>query len=247
MVRFHQAPPNYSSVVKWYNNRLITGHYKFDSCREDQTICARSIMENTLGYELSNGGSIPSERTTNNIKYNMFAKLNKSFNIDTVTISDEITAYGDGRIKYNEMRDIDLDPFYAVIPEVYRKFFIHKFMTITEDIPPHIDHDMITSINFYIKSNNGITKFHEIITENPEIYQDSVQIKGNGKNYVHKDVKLVNVFIAKDFEAYLLDVSKPHSVEFKSPRPIFRTAVVLQTPLFNYQQVYNMLKTTNNL
>ena len=23
-------------VVKWYNNRLITGHYKFDSCREDQ-------------------------------------------------------------------------------------------------------------------------------------------------------------------------------------------------------------------
>ena len=23
-------------VVKWYNSRLITGHYKFDSCREDQ-------------------------------------------------------------------------------------------------------------------------------------------------------------------------------------------------------------------
>ena len=28
-----------------------------------KTICARSIMDNTLGYELSNGGSIPSGRT----------------------------------------------------------------------------------------------------------------------------------------------------------------------------------------
>ena len=25
-------------VVKWYNSRLITGHYKFDSCREDQIL-----------------------------------------------------------------------------------------------------------------------------------------------------------------------------------------------------------------
>ena len=28
----------YSFVVKWYNNRLITGHYKFDSCRRNQFI-----------------------------------------------------------------------------------------------------------------------------------------------------------------------------------------------------------------
>ena len=26
----------YSSIVKWYNNRLITGHYKFDSCWRNQ-------------------------------------------------------------------------------------------------------------------------------------------------------------------------------------------------------------------
>jgi hypothetical protein len=35
VVRFYQGPPNFPLVVKWYNNRLITGHYKFDSCRED--------------------------------------------------------------------------------------------------------------------------------------------------------------------------------------------------------------------
>ena len=31
-------------VVKWYNSRLITGHYKFDSCREDQIFKRRSVM-----------------------------------------------------------------------------------------------------------------------------------------------------------------------------------------------------------
>jgi hypothetical protein len=29
-------PVLFPLVVKWYNSRLITGHYKFDSCREDQ-------------------------------------------------------------------------------------------------------------------------------------------------------------------------------------------------------------------
>ena len=31
--RFHQI---YSRIVKWHNNRLITGHYKFDSCSGNQ-------------------------------------------------------------------------------------------------------------------------------------------------------------------------------------------------------------------
>ena len=33
---------NYSSVVKWYNDRLITGYYKFDSCRRNH-LCVMSI------------------------------------------------------------------------------------------------------------------------------------------------------------------------------------------------------------
>ena len=28
----------YSFVVKWYNNRLITGHYKFNSCRRNHSL-----------------------------------------------------------------------------------------------------------------------------------------------------------------------------------------------------------------
>ena len=32
-------------VVKWYNSRLITGHYKFDSCREDQVKDSNSKLK----------------------------------------------------------------------------------------------------------------------------------------------------------------------------------------------------------
>ena len=35
-------PVKFPLVVKWYNNRLITGHYKFDSCREDQAYVGES-------------------------------------------------------------------------------------------------------------------------------------------------------------------------------------------------------------
>lgn len=41
------------------NKKTFIGKSKTASC----FICARSIMDNTLGYELSNGGSIPSGRT----------------------------------------------------------------------------------------------------------------------------------------------------------------------------------------
>ena len=33
----------YSRIVKWYNNRLITGHYKFDSCSGNQVYFKRRM------------------------------------------------------------------------------------------------------------------------------------------------------------------------------------------------------------
>lgn len=202
-------------------------------------------MENTLGYELSNGGSIPSGRTTNNIKYNMFAKLKKSFVITGGTIGNEVISYGNGTIKYNDIDNLDVTNYYSVIPEIYRRFFWHKLMTITEDIVPHTDNGMKTSINFYIKSNNGMTKFYEPTTPNFKFYREENQ--GDGCNYHPEDLKLINAFIAKDFDAYLLDVTKIHAVVFNDTRPILRTAFVLQTPKFNYQQVLKMLEETGNI
>ena len=111
-VRFLQAPPNlqcggrvaqcsglqirktvgsnptrtskFPLVVKWYNNRLITGHYKFDSCREDQVqdsnsklknstfngkkmlscfIHCRRLVARTLPFQGGEAGSIPVDST----------------------------------------------------------------------------------------------------------------------------------------------------------------------------------------
>ena len=200
-------------------------------------------MDNTLGYELSNGGSIPSGRTKNNIKYNMFAKLNKSFNVDNFTIDKEVISYD--RIKYNRVQDINHNNFYAVIPEIHRRFFRHTLMTITDDIVPHKDNGVLTSINFYIKTNGGLTNFYEFFPHNHPIVKYKTQ--GNGVNYHPLQLKLCGSFVANDHDAYLLDVSKPHAVLFNVPKPIFRTAVVLQTPVFNFQQVFEMLKETGNI
>ena len=201
-------------------------------------------MDNTLGYELSNGGSIPSGRTTNNIKYIMFAKLNKSFKIDDCTIGDELISYGP-YIKYNDIQHINVNKLYEVIPEMYRRFFDHKFMTITEDIVPHKDNGTLASINFYMKANSGLTKFFEFTTDNPNIHK--LDNQGNGANYQSNQLKLRKVFVAQDYDAYLLDVTLPHAVEFKAPRPILRTALVLQTATFNFQQVFKMLEETGNI
>ncbi len=37
-VRFSQDPPYIPRIVKWYNGRLISDYYKFNSCSEDQNI-----------------------------------------------------------------------------------------------------------------------------------------------------------------------------------------------------------------
>ncbi len=75
MVRFHQGPPNYSSVVKWYNNRLITGHYKFDSCRRNHTVGAL-CNGSTTDFDSVSVGSIPTApakfKDTNSNFYNFF-------------------------------------------------------------------------------------------------------------------------------------------------------------------------------
>ena len=49
-VRFSYGPPSFSSVVKWSNNRLITGHYKFDSCRRNQFQDSNSKLKSTFNW-----------------------------------------------------------------------------------------------------------------------------------------------------------------------------------------------------
>jgi len=183
----------------------------------------------------------------------MFAKLNKSFKIDDFTIGDELISYGP-YIKYNNIHHINFHKFYEVIPEMYRRFFAHKFMTIQGNIVPHKDNGALASINFYMKANGGLTKFYEFTTDDPKIHK--LKNQGNGANYHPDQLKLCKVFVAQDYDAYLLDVTLPHAVEFKirrhavefkAPEPILRTALVLQTARFNFQQVFEMLKETGNI
>ena len=47
-----KQPVLFPLVVKWYNSRLITGHYKFDSCREDQFCRSSSLGGQRIVYPI---------------------------------------------------------------------------------------------------------------------------------------------------------------------------------------------------
>ena len=58
------APTKFPLVVKWYNSRLITGHYKFDSCREDQNkLGVLSISVDGDPWKIEAAGSNPATQT----------------------------------------------------------------------------------------------------------------------------------------------------------------------------------------
>ncbi len=55
-------PVVFSRIVKWYNNRLITGHYKFDSCSGNQFLCRCGGVVQRNG--LQNRKTVSSNLTT---------------------------------------------------------------------------------------------------------------------------------------------------------------------------------------
>ena len=65
MLRLEFDPPpvhQFSRIVKWYNNRLITGHYKFDSCSGNQFLCRCGGVVQRNG--LQNRKAVSSNLTT---------------------------------------------------------------------------------------------------------------------------------------------------------------------------------------
>ena len=52
-----------SRIVKWYNNRLITGHYKFDSCSGNQIYLSKALSGCVHGLGPCGLGSNPSRET----------------------------------------------------------------------------------------------------------------------------------------------------------------------------------------
>jgi hypothetical protein len=174
----------------------------------------------------------------------MFAKLNKAF--DPVPYDITSTGVGfliDGKgIQYYDIAT-DKAQFFAVIPERFRKEFCLHLMHIDRDIPPHIDDKIRTSINFYILTEDCETKYFRV---NKKASTQQIENQTNGVIFDESELTFVDSFVAQPGEAWLLDVTLPHSVK-ANPHFKERLAFSLSTGTFSYSEVLSLLKETGCL
>jgi hypothetical protein len=180
----------------------------------------------------------------------MFIKLKNRFNFENYETQDNRVSYGRTLgdtfygIAYDYLKTKSNHGLFEVIPEQHRDKFALLLMKINSNIAPHTDSKILATINFYVKAEEATTTFYSIVSSNPETRQ--IKNQTNGRIFQLSDLVPFDSFVAEDNEAYLLDVTNPHSVMYKKT-PQNRIAFVLQTPHFSYEEVCSMLEKTGNL
>jgi hypothetical protein len=180
-----------------------------------------------------------------------FIKLKNKFIINEYSIQQLRVWYGkkdNDKFKgiwYSDVECQDKDTIFGIIPAQFRSYFAMKIMEVNTRIPPHTDSKILSTINFYIKTGNCLTQFYKFKNENPTLTQ--VENQTNGYLFNVEDLETANSFTAEPTDAYLLDVTKPHAVIPLETTNIHRSAIVLQTDRFTFDEALEMLKETDNL
>lgn len=180
----------------------------------------------------------------------MFKRLIKDFPISTYQLQDRKIGFGstvDGEFKgieYYHATTPDYQRMFDVVPVAYQSSFCLLLMRANCSIPPHTDSGILTTINFYIRTECCDTEFYQIVHDRPRLTQVSGQTDGHIFN--SHDLRMTGLFRAHPNQAWILDVSQPHSV---LPRMEFseRLAFSLSTADYDYKTVCNFLKETGNL
>jgi hypothetical protein len=107
-----------------------------------------------------------------------------------------------------------------------------SYIEITGTLHPHVDVNGTAVINYYINSGFARTGFHAT-SSNPSLVNGS-------RVYSFGDCIMHTQFVADDHSAYLLNVSKIHSVLM--PTNNTRTAISFGFPQYSYQEVANHLE-----
>jgi hypothetical protein len=180
-----------------------------------------------------------------------FIKLKNNLDIGNYSIHETTNSYGliiDGTfkgIKYSSVETDIRQQLLELIPEEHRCHFDISAMQVNVKIPPHTDSNITATINFYIKTDNCLTQFYSLKTDKPRKKQ--LQNQTTGYLFAVEDLDIVDNFVAKSGEIWLLDVSKPHSVLPMSDGPIDRVALCLQSRKFNFNETIKLLEATGNL
>jgi len=176
----------------------------------------------------------------------MFHKLKHKFDPKPFNILESRIRFGEQieglfkGIEYFNIDHSDTNSLFQVVPNQYRQNFCLTLMKINTIIPPHTDTGILVTINFYIETNNCITQFYKFKGE-PKKYQ--IENQKEGFIFDENDLIKTKSFIAEQYDAWVLDVSQPHSVSDGNNRIAFS----LGTNTYNYDDVCNMLYETGNL
>lgn len=172
-----------------------------------------------------------------------FIKLNKTFELGEFTETNLINAYainGKGISLYN-VDNYNKDLILSVIPERFRDDFFVREMKINYNIPPHTDSHVSATINFYVKAKDCKTNFYKNVDSEVGV---KMTTQTTGRTFKEDDLELTGSFIAESNQAWLLDVSSPHSVKNIGSDTVDRIALVLQSYKYNFNQLYDMLQET---
>lgn len=173
----------------------------------------------------------------------MFCRVGTTFDKPIFTTNGGLMTFTgvnqDGETKgvfYNKIWTPDEENYYKIIPKQHREHFYLNRMLINCEAPPHTDTGINTTINFYFQTNKERTVFYELTTDNPKKTQ--IENQTDGFFFDYDEIKEVGSFTAKDYEIWVLDVKKVHSVlgDVKE-----RKAITLGTTL-KYEDVVEMIK-----
>lgn len=157
----------------------------------------------------------------------MYTKLQQTFLKDTCDNWDKfksnnlVTQFVSGNIslEYYSLENVD----------AFRSQHLKKFFTIqpsrvlfteingTGFLNPHRDHNTCVTLNYYIQSVDDITTFYEV-TDN-SVLGFNYDNREQSNIYNVSDLSVNSSFVANNNTAYLLDVSKIHSVTKTSILP----------------------------
>jgi len=175
----------------------------------------------------------------------MFLQLKNSFDVGKYTIQKEQMFFGENGkgIGYYHVDLPKKDELMNIIPKKYHKDFFITMMKVNTEIPPHTDSGIKSTINFYIQTDNCLTQFYKFATDKPKTKQ--VKNQSDGVIYNEDDLIRTTSFMAEPGEAWLLNVTMPHSVKpggnFKE-----RLAIAMSSTLC-YDDVKQILTTAGQL
>lgn len=104
---------------------------------------------------------------------------------------------------------------------------------------PHRDHGLITTLNCYLKTNDEITHFWE---PKPGVLGTKYEASVSENLYKTADLEKISSFIANTGDAFLLNVSKVHSVE--RPNNGLRVFIQLSWNTEPYDKVLQIISQT---